>query len=80
MTESVIDPDADPALMFRELDSKPMQTVPLLTLGRPALERANVEMGLALSADEIEYLLDAFTQHASRPDRRRADDVCPGQL
>ena len=38
-----------------------MQTVPLLTLGRPALERANVEMGLALSADEIEYLLDAFT-------------------
>ncbi len=60
MTESVIDPKADPSLIFRELDSKPMQTVPLLTRGRPALERANVEMGLALSADEIEYLLDAF--------------------
>ena len=67
MTESVIDPDADPALLFRELDSKPMQTVPLLTQGRAALERANVEMGLALSADEIDYLLDAFTQMRRNP-------------
>ncbi len=67
MTESVIDPKTDPALIFRELDSKPMQTVPLLTLGRPALERANVEMGLALSADEIEYLLDAFTHMRRDP-------------
>ena len=61
MTESVIDPATDPTLLFRKLDSKPMQTIPMLALGRPALERANVEMGLALSADEVDYLLDAFT-------------------
>ena len=60
MTESVIDPERDPAQLFRELDSKPMQTVPVLAGGRAALERANVEMGLALSADEVDYLVDAF--------------------
>ena len=62
MTESVIDPGTNPALIFQELDSKPMQTVALLKGGRAALERANVQMGLALSSDEIEYLIDAFTQ------------------
>ena len=67
MTESVIDPAADPALLFRELESKPMQTVPMLALGREALERANVEMGLALSSDEIDYLLDAFTRMRRDP-------------
>jgi phosphoribosylformylglycinamidine synthase len=67
MTESVIDPAADPALLFRELESKPMQTVPMLALGREALERANVEMGLALSSDEIEYLLDAFMRMRRDP-------------
>ena len=60
MTESVIDPATDPALLFRELDSKPMQTIPVLARGRNALERANVEMGLALSNDEVDYLLAAF--------------------
>ena len=60
MTESVTDPATDPALIFRDLASKPMQTVPVAANGREALVRANVEMGLALSDDEIDYLLDAF--------------------
>ena len=67
MTESVIDAVTDPALLFRELDSKPMQTVPMLALGRGALERANVEMGLALSSDEVDYLLAAFTRMQRDP-------------
>ncbi|HKO66211.1 MAG TPA: phosphoribosylformylglycinamidine synthase, partial [Burkholderiaceae bacterium] len=67
MTESVIDPDADPALVFREIDGKPMQTLPLLTQGRAALEHANAAMGLALSVDEIDYLLDAFKQMQRNP-------------
>ena len=67
MTESVIDPATDPALLFRELDGKPMQTVPVLARGRAALERANVEMGLALSAEEVDYLLDAFTRMQRDP-------------
>ncbi len=67
MTESVIDAATDPALLFRALPGKPMQSVPLLTLGRDALMRANVEMGLALSGDEIDYLLDAFARMQRDP-------------
>lgn len=36
-------------------------------LGREALEQANIEMGLALSASEIEYLLDNFRDIGRNP-------------
>ncbi|MEW5879630.1 MAG: phosphoribosylformylglycinamidine synthase [Pseudomonadota bacterium] len=70
MTESVLEPDADPRTLFRELPGKPMQSVPLQAQGRAALEKANVEMGLALSDDEIDYLVDAY-----RAMRRDPTDV-----
>ncbi|GMV57492.1 MAG: phosphoribosylformylglycinamidine synthase [Betaproteobacteria bacterium] len=60
MTESVLDAHADASALFRELPGKPMQTVPLQAQGRAALARANVDMGLALSDDEIDYLADAY--------------------
>ncbi len=60
MTESVLAPDADPATLFRELPGKPLAHVPVLAGGRAALARANKDMGLALSDDEIDYLLDAY--------------------
>jgi phosphoribosylformylglycinamidine synthase len=62
MTESVLAPDADPRVLFRELPGKPMQTVPVRAQGRAALVRANGELGLALSDDEIDYLVDAFNR------------------
>ena len=62
MTESVIDPATDPARLFVVLPGKPMQTVPVRAEGHDALARANVEMGLALSDDEVDYLVDAFTK------------------
>ncbi len=62
MTESVIDPATDPARLFVELPGKPMQSVAVRAQGRGALARANVEMGLALSDDEVDYLVDAFTK------------------
>ena len=67
MTESVIDPATDPAVLFSSLASKPMQTIPLLAGGRAALEQINVAMGLALSDDEIDYLLEAFTAMGRDP-------------
>ena len=67
MTESVIDPAADPSQLFVELDGKPVQTVAVLAHGRSALEQANRSLGLALSDDEIDYLVDAFTQLARDP-------------
>ena len=60
MTESVLSPDIDPATLFRELPGKPIAHVPVLAEERAALERANRDMGLALSIDEIDYLLDAY--------------------
>ena len=54
MTESVVARDIPAENLFVELEGRPMATVALVEEGRPALERANVEMGLALSPDEID--------------------------
>ena len=62
MTESVIDADADPARMFAELPGKALQSVPVTREGRRALVHANQQMGLALSDDEVDYLVDAFRE------------------
>ncbi len=56
MTEAVLHEDA---ALFSEVAPRPLQRVSLAE-GAAALERANGEMGLALSADEIRYLFDAF--------------------
>jgi len=63
MTESVVSPVSsaqDLAALFADLPGRPMQTVALMNSGRAALVDANASMGLALSEDEIDYLLDAF--------------------
>ena len=67
MTESVVARDFPTENLFVELEGRPMATVALVEEGRPALERANVEMGLALSPDEIDYLTDAFTKIGRNP-------------
>lgn len=65
MTESVLMPCAESsalAALFAALPGKALQTVPLMQKGRTALESANRDMGLALSDDEIDYLVEAFGQ------------------
>ncbi|HEY9397810.1 MAG TPA: phosphoribosylformylglycinamidine synthase, partial [Burkholderiales bacterium] len=60
MTETVLDSlDAADAL-FRHVAPRPLSTIALGGDGRAALMRANSEMGLALSDDEIDYLVDIF--------------------
>ncbi len=61
MTETVLRDVQDAAGLFQELEAKPLEYVDILSGGRAALEKANAELGLALSEDEIDYLLDAFT-------------------
>ena len=64
MTESVVLPQHESAALaglFAELPGKPLQTVAVLGQGRAALEKANRDMGLALSDDEVDYLLESFT-------------------
>ena len=56
MTEAVLNDDE---ALFSEVAPRPLQRVSLAE-GPAALERANGEMGLALSDDEIRYLFDAF--------------------
>ena len=48
--------------------------------GRAALEAANRDWGLALSGEEIDYLVDALSRIGARPDRCRTDDVRAGQF
>ncbi len=60
MTESVVDPATLPQALFDEPPAKPMVCVPLLAAGRMALVQANRDMGLALSEDEIDYLVQAY--------------------
>ncbi|HSQ69017.1 MAG TPA: phosphoribosylformylglycinamidine synthase, partial [Steroidobacteraceae bacterium] len=60
MTESVLRDPADARLLFEHAAPKPLSSVPLGIQGRAALEQANAELGLALSADEIDYLAEAF--------------------
>ncbi|QTN25556.1 phosphoribosylformylglycinamidine synthase [Rhizobacter sp. AJA081-3] len=61
MTESVLLARADTAHLFDEQPGKPMEHVDVLGRGKSALEAANKDFGLALSGDEIDYLVAAFT-------------------
>jgi phosphoribosylformylglycinamidine synthase len=67
MTETVLSSLDQAEAMFRRIAPKPLSTVAVIRDGRPALERANREMGLALSADEIDYLVDNFRRIGRDP-------------
>ncbi len=60
MTETVVDSEFDPKVLFLPLAGRPMHKVQLLEQGRRALVEANTTLGLALSGDEIDYLEEAF--------------------
>ncbi len=61
MTESAFASVDDAAHLFDERTAEPMAHVDVVGRGRTAIEEANVEFGLALSDDEIDYLVTAFT-------------------
>lgn len=60
MTESVLPDFQTAAKLFHHLESETFSTVDVLGGGKEALVKANTEMGLALSADEIDYLLENY--------------------
>src|SRR5690606_16929897 len=67
MTETVVGMEFDGQALFTQLEGKPIQTVDVLGGGVATLKQANEEMGLALSEDEIEYLMEAFTRLGRNP-------------
>lgn len=60
MTESVLPDFQTVSKLFHHLESETFSTVDVLGGGKEALVKANTEMGLALSADEIDYLVENY--------------------
>ncbi len=62
MTEAVFDTFAAAERLFQHFPPKPLVTIDVTQNGMAALLQANQDMGLALSADEIDYLLQYYQQ------------------
>lgn len=60
MTESVLPDFQTASKLFHHLESETFSTVDVLGGGKEALVKANTETGLALSADEIDYLVENY--------------------
>lgn len=67
MTESVAGSLEATRALFDARKAEPMATVDVVGGGRAALQTANAQWGLALSDDEIDYLVQAFTQLGRNP-------------
>ncbi len=67
MTEVVVEGLDAANKLFEHFAPAPLAVVDVLKGGRAALELANTSMGLALSPDEIEYLVASFTKLARNP-------------
>ncbi|MDP3088681.1 MAG: phosphoribosylformylglycinamidine synthase [Methylotenera sp.] len=67
MTEMVFASLDEAAKLYHTDAPKPLSTVDILQGGKQALVKANSDMGLALSPDEVDYLFDNFTKIQRNP-------------
>ncbi|MBV8045905.1 MAG: phosphoribosylformylglycinamidine synthase [Paludibacterium sp.] len=67
MTETVLTDFDQAERLFAHVPPQPLTTVDVLGGGREALLRANADLGLALSPDEIDYLVDNFRRLERNP-------------
>ena len=67
MTESALPSRDASAALFDEREAEPMERVDVLGRGRAAIEEADTAYGLALSDDEVDYLVEAFTGLGRNP-------------
>ena len=67
MTQSHLQSLSDSELLFNELMPNEFITIDILGLGKSAINKANNELGLALSQSEINYLFDSFTAIERNP-------------
>ena len=67
MTEMVIRDAQQASALFKELQPQALAFIDISAGGKQALHSANIELGLALSDDEIVYLFEAFTQAKRNP-------------
>ena len=67
MTESVFAELTQASSLFIEEQPKEFTSVDILAGGREALASANIQMGLALADDEIDYLVENFQKLGRNP-------------
>ena len=67
MTETVVTRLQDAEKLYHHADPKPLSTIDILQGGKVALEAANNDMGLALSPDEVDYLLENYNKMGRNP-------------
>jgi phosphoribosylformylglycinamidine synthase len=67
MTEAVFYDLEDAVVLFSHAEPKPMGCVDVINGGREALLNANTELGLALSNDEVDYLVESFQSLQRNP-------------
>ena len=67
MTEAVFGSFSDAENLFRYIDLVPLNIVDIRVGTSEMLQRANNEMGLALSPDEIKYLSDHYSKIGRNP-------------
>jgi phosphoribosylformylglycinamidine synthase len=67
MTEIILDDIDDAAGLFSHEQPSPLRHIDILGRGREALMQADRELGFALSADEIDYLVESFTGLGRNP-------------
>jgi phosphoribosylformylglycinamidine synthase len=67
MIEQVLASADDAEELFRSQEPTPLRSVDILGGGREELARANSDWGLALAADEIDYLVENFTTMGRNP-------------
>ncbi|MDE1942247.1 MAG: phosphoribosylformylglycinamidine synthase [Betaproteobacteria bacterium] len=67
MTECVLASHAEARLLFEPAQPQPLSQVDILGGGRAALEAADKNLGLALAADEMDYLVKLFVSMERNP-------------
>ncbi|OIQ82006.1 phosphoribosylformylglycinamidine synthase [mine drainage metagenome] len=67
MTEAVFGSLSDAERLYHTAEPAPLATVDILLGGKAALAAANADMGLALSPDEIDYLVENFVRIGRNP-------------
>ena len=67
LTQDILSSSADAIEFFSFAEAGPLARVAVIEEGRGALEEANSSLGLALAADEIDYLHERFTELGRNP-------------
>ena len=67
MTESHLKDISDSSLLFDKLKPNSYSSIDILKEGKSAIIKANIELGLALSDGEIDYLYDSFNKLKRNP-------------